>query len=150
MSSNAEFRVEGERLIVEVSGTFDPDEAVQRLEWITVACRSRQLTQVLVDCRELGGGVNFFDPLDFELLLAIVRGEFNIRGFQVRDLRRLLPHLTSSQISRMVKRLRMHRLIKKVRGTYHYYLTRPGRRVISAALQLRETCIIPALATEPA
>lgn len=93
-------------------------------------------------------GVNFFDPLDLELLLAIVRGEFNIRGFQVRDLRQLLPHLTSSQISRMIKRLRMHRLIKKVRGTYHYYLTRPGRRVISAALQLRETCIIPALATE--
>jgi len=44
----------------------------------------------------------------------------------------------------------MHRLIKKVRGTYHYYLTRPGRLVIAAALQLRDTRIIPALAAEPA
>lgn len=93
-------------------------------------------------------GLNFFDPRDLELLLAIVRGEFNIRGFQVRDLRRLLPHLSGPQISRMIKRLRMHRLVKKVRGTYRYYLTRPGRRVIAAALQLRETCIIPALATD--
>lgn len=95
-------------------------------------------------------GLNFFDPLDSQLLLAIVRGEFNIRGFQVRDLRRLLPHLTGSQISRLIKRLRMHRLLKKVHGTYRYYLTRAGRRVIAAALQLQEACIIPALATHPA
>ncbi len=55
MSSNAEFRVEGERLIVEVSGTYDIDESVQRFERIVAACRSRQLTQVLIDCRELEG-----------------------------------------------------------------------------------------------
>jgi len=79
-----------------------------------------------------------------------VRGEFNLRGFQVRDLRHLLPHLTGSQISRMIKRFRMHRLLKKVRGTYRYYLTRAGRRVIAAALQLREACIIPVLATHAA
>lgn len=95
-------------------------------------------------------GLNFFDPLDSELLLAIVRGEFNIRGFQVRDLRPLLPHLTGAQISRMIKRLRMHRLVKKVHGTYRYYLTRPGRRVIAAALQLREACVVPALAAHAA
>ena len=79
-----------------------------------------------------------------------MRGEFNLRGFQVRDLRHLLPHLTGSQISRMIKRFRMHRLLKKVRGTYRYYLTRAGRRVIAAALQLREACIIPVLATHAA
>jgi predicted MarR family transcription regulator len=45
-----------------------------------------------------------------------------------------------------VKRLRMHRLIKKVRNTYRYHLTRLGERVIAAGLQLREYCIVPALA----
>ncbi len=55
MSSNTEFRVEGERLIVEVSGTFDPDEAVQRFERITAACRSQNLTQVMIDTREVVG-----------------------------------------------------------------------------------------------
>lgn len=91
-------------------------------------------------------GLNFFDPVDTELLLAIVRGEFNLRGFAVRDLRALLPRLTGPQISRMVKRLRMHRLVKNVHGTYRYYLTRAGRRAIAAALELREACIIPTLA----
>lgn len=91
-------------------------------------------------------GLNFFDPLDTDLLLAIERGEFNLRGFQVRDLRRLPPHLTGSQISRMVKRFRTHRLLKKVHGTYRYYLTRAGRRVVAAAFHLREALLIPALA----
>jgi hypothetical protein len=107
----------------------------------------QRLSRPVRDANRSYKGLNFFDARDSELLLAIVRGEFNIRGFQVRDLRRVLPHLSSSQISRMIKRLRMHRLLKKVRGTYRYYLTRPGRRVIAAALQLREACIIPALAT---
>jgi hypothetical protein len=109
-----------------------------------------RLSRPVRDANRSYKGLNFFDPLDSQLLLAIVRGEFNIRGFQVRDLRQLLPHLTGSQISRMIKRLRMHRLLKNVRGTYRYYLTRPGRRVIAAALQLREACIVPALATDTA
>lgn len=112
--------------------------------------RLETLSKPVRDAHRSYKGINFFDPGDSELLLAIERPEFNIRGFGVRDLRPLLPHLTGSQISRMVKRLRMHRLVKNVRGTYRYYLTRPGRRAIAAALQLRETCIIPALATEAA
>jgi hypothetical protein len=109
-----------------------------------------RLSRPVHDANRSYKGLNFFDPLDSQLLLAIVRGEFNIRGFQVRDLRPLLPHLTGSQISRMIKRLRMHRLLKNVHGTYRYYLTRPGRRVIAAALHLREACIVPALATDTA
>jgi hypothetical protein len=71
-------------------------------------------------------------------------------GFQVRDLRHRLPHFSGPQLARMVKRLRMHRLVKKLRGTYRYYPTRLGRRVIAAALRLGEFCILPALAAQPA
>ena len=95
-------------------------------------------------------GLNFFAPLDRDLLLTIARGEFNLRGFQVRDLHRILSHLTGPQISRAVKRLRKHRLLKAVQGTYRYYPTRLGRRVIAAAFRLREGAIIPALAGIPA
>jgi len=95
-------------------------------------------------------GLNFFDPEDRTLFLAIARGEFNLRGFQVRDLRRLLSHLSGPQLSRAVKRLRMHRLIKPTQGSYRYYLTRLGRRVIAAALRIREGAIIPSLAAIPA
>lgn len=95
-------------------------------------------------------GLNFFDAKDSSLLLTLARGEFNLRGFQVRDLRPILNHLSGAQISRQIKRLRMHRLVKQVRGTYKYYLTRLGRRAIAAAFRLREGSVIPALAGLPA
>jgi hypothetical protein len=95
-------------------------------------------------------GLNFFDANDRALLLTLTRGEFNLRGFQVRDLRRFLEHLSGPQLSRQIRRLRMHRLVKQVRGTYKYYLTRLGRRAIAAALRLREGSVIPALAGLPA
>ena len=91
-------------------------------------------------------GINFFHEDDRTLLLTIARGEFNLRGFQVRDLRRLIPHRNGPQLSRQIKRLRMHRLVKKAAGTYRYHLTRLGRRVIAAAFHLRQTTLIPTLA----
>jgi len=69
---------------------------------------------------------------------------------QVRDLRRILTHLNAAQLSRHIERLRVHRLVKRVRGTYKYDLTRLGRRAIAAAFRLREGSIIPALAGIPA
>lgn len=95
-------------------------------------------------------GINFFDADERNLLLTIARGEFNLAGFQVRNLRRFLGHLSGPQLSRRIKRLLKHRLIKKVQGTYRYYLTRLGKRAISAAFRLREGSIIPALAGLPA
>ena len=56
-----------------------------------------------------------------------------------------MPGKTTDQISRTIKRLRKHGLIKKVRHTYKYYLTALGRRVTIAALKLREMFIIPSL-----
>ena len=59
-------------------------------------------------------GFNFFDPADEELFRALGSGEFNISGFQNKDLRRRLKEKTTGQISRLTKRLRVHGLIKKV------------------------------------
>ena len=61
---------------------------------------------------------------------------------QNKTLRRLLADKTSSQISRLLKRLRPHGLIKKVGRTYKYYLTRFGKQVITTGLMLRELVII--------
>jgi hypothetical protein len=90
--------------------------------------------------------LNFFNQVDLGLILAIARGEFRIRGFQVRDLRRHMPGFSGAQISRMIKRLRMHRLIRKIQRTYRYHLTALGARVIAAGLRTLEFGIIPALA----
>jgi hypothetical protein len=96
-------------------------------------------------------GFNLFADDDRTVLEAIVRGEFNLSGFQGRHLKDLLPGKTSSQIGRILKRLRTHGLIKKVGHTYKYYVTRLGQRIISAALNLRRMFLIPAIAeTAPA
>jgi hypothetical protein len=91
-------------------------------------------------------GFNLFDTDDENLLCSIVRGEFNISGLQNKMLRRHLPELTSSQVSRLLKRLRTHGLVKKVGHTYKYYVTVFGKEVVATALKLRELVIIPQLA----
>jgi len=90
-------------------------------------------------------GFNLFHGDDLDLFEVIIRGEFNISGFQNRNLRRYLTDKTSHQISRMLKRLRKHGLIKKIGNTYKYYLTALGRKATAIALKLREMCIIPSL-----
>ncbi len=91
-------------------------------------------------------GFNLFDPGDETLLCSIVRGEFNIRGLQNKTLRHHLPELNSGQVSRLLKRLRTHSLIKKIGRTYKYYVTAFGKEVVATALKLRELVIIPQLA----
>lgn len=90
-------------------------------------------------------GFNLFHGDDLDLFLAILRGEFNITGFRNADLQDRLPSKTSQQISALLRRLRKHRLIKKVARNYKYYLTALGRRVTAVALKLREMFIIPSL-----
>jgi hypothetical protein len=51
-----------------------------------------------------------------------------------RDLRRRLKEKTSSQISRLTKRLRLHGLIKKVGRTYKYYVTALGKQILALGL----------------
>ena len=95
-------------------------------------------------------GFNLFDAADEALLTAIARGEFNISGMKNKTLRRLLPDKNSGQMSRLLKRLRLHGLIKKVGHTYKYYLTQFGKVAITTALKLRELVIIPQLALNTA
>jgi hypothetical protein len=95
-------------------------------------------------------GFNFFDPQDEELFESLGSGEFNISGFQNKDLRRRLSGRTSAQISRIMKRLRVHGLAKKIGRTYKYYLTALGKQVIALGLKLKELYIIPALTAQPA
>jgi hypothetical protein len=91
-------------------------------------------------------GFNLFDADDEALFQSIVRGEFNISGLQNKSLRSFLPDKNSGQISRLLKRLRVHGLIKKVGHTYKYYVTQFGKDVIATGLKLRELVIIPQLA----
>ena len=84
-------------------------------------------------------GFNLFDGRDERLFEVMARGEFQIRGMDNKALRAQLPELTSGQVSRLLKRLRTHGIIKKVSRGYRYYLTALGPR-------LKNLVIIPQLA----
>lgn len=90
-------------------------------------------------------GFNLFDDDDLALFRAMLRGEFNISGFSNKALRKVLNDKKGHQVSRVLKRLRKHGLIKKIAKTYKYYLTALGRRIAAIALKLREMYIIPSL-----
>jgi hypothetical protein len=82
-------------------------------------------------------------PVEFNL----VRGEHVITGFRHLDIKRQLPRLSSSQISRHLKRLRVHGLVKRIGRHYKYYATELGRRAIITGLKLRELFVLPQLAS---
>jgi hypothetical protein len=91
-------------------------------------------------------GFNFFSNDDLEIMHAIARGEHAITGFRNVDLKRHLRRFSSGQISRHLKRLRVHGLIKRIGCRYKYYLTKLGRRAVLTGLKLRKLFVIPQLA----
>jgi len=90
-------------------------------------------------------GFNLFLSADLQGILAVLAGEHQISGLTSRRLQRLLPHWTRSQIGRLLRRLRLHGLIKKVGKTYKYYATAFGQRLLLAALKLKEHLLLPTL-----
>jgi hypothetical protein len=91
-------------------------------------------------------GFNLFSGGDQLLFETLARGEFAIAGFRNRDLRTHIPGATTAQISRCLKRLRLHGVIKKVPSTFKYYPTDLGRRIIVGTLAIKEMSVIPAIA----
>ncbi|HEY0140394.1 MAG TPA: hypothetical protein VGF48_05825 [Thermoanaerobaculia bacterium] len=80
------------------------------------------------------------------VVYILCRGEFFIHGFRNRSLRERLGRFRSSQISRLLKRLRLHGIIKKIGRTYKYYLTELGRHVAVAGLTLKNLFLVPEFA----
>lgn len=112
--------------------------------------RLNQVTQSAVEKQRHYKGFNLLAEEDASLLRLLVRGEFAISGITSRVLRALCPDKTAGQITRLLKRLRVHGLVKKVGKHYKYYLTDLGRQITTMALRLREMYVIPTLAQSPA
>lgn len=87
-------------------------------------------------------------PQDAAIFRAVMRGQFLVRGFTNRELRQSLePSATlpapdarrySSRITRLLRLLRAHGLIRKVSGTRYYRVTPKGHSTMTAALRLRD------------
>lgn len=91
-------------------------------------------------------GFNLFSDDDLKLFEVLARGEFNINGLQNKSLRKQLPTMTSSTMTRILKRLHVHGIIRKVGKTYKYYISKLGKAVITAGMAIRNMSVIPQLA----
>jgi len=90
-------------------------------------------------------GFNFFDQDDENLFRIIARGEFNIYGFRAKNIRKYLQEKSSSQISRILLRLKKHGLIRRIANSYKYYLTKLGKQIIAMGMKMKNLFIIPEL-----
>ena len=95
-------------------------------------------------------GFNLLSEEDSSFFRLLTSGDFVIAGFSNKSLRRHMSEKSSGQLTRLLRRLREHGLIKRVRKCYRYYLTDLGRHVAMMALKLREMVIIPSLAFDVA
>jgi hypothetical protein len=124
-----------------ISTIDDPSDGIRKLSKLSQPVREHQRSY---------RGFNLFDEQDDFLFRVIARGEFNIAGFQNKRLRAFLPSFSSGQISRLLKRLRTHGLIKKAGRCYKYYLTALGRQTIALGLKLKNLVIVPELSAAAA
>jgi len=92
------------------------------------------------------------DADDVALLKATSRGEFATNGFRNRDLRAILYPTTkkmteadirrqSSRVSRLLRMLRAHGVIRKVPRTHRYQVTDRGRQLTAALFAARNASI---------
>jgi DNA-binding HxlR family transcriptional regulator len=81
--------------------------------------------------------------VDKALLHALQNPKANIAGIRRGELLLELGILSPTQLSRQLRRLMDLKVIKRVTGTYRYYLTKAGRAATAAAQWLTETTLVP-------
>jgi hypothetical protein len=91
--------------------------------------------------------LNPWSEKDAALLTAVSRGEYTINGLRNRDLRRQLwvkvgtdkeERRRAAAVTRQLRLLRAHGLLRKVSGTHRYVVTDSGRKIITALLAARQ------------
>ncbi len=134
------------------------------LREILLGCNRRYLTHLsalddfsaglralgrLTKSREVDGktvkGINFFDPGDSALLHALQNPRVNIAGIRRAELLPNLEMFSPDRLSRQLRRLLDIGVIKRITGTYRYYLTKAGRAATAAAERLKQATIVPAM-----
>jgi DNA-binding HxlR family transcriptional regulator len=79
------------------------------------------------------------------LLHALQNPRVNICGVRRGDLLAELSMFSPTRLSRQLRRLLDLGVVKRIKGTYRYYLTKAGRAATAAAGRLTAAVIIPAM-----
>jgi DNA-binding HxlR family transcriptional regulator len=119
-----------------ISAFDDTTGGVKRLDRLTGEVKANERTYK---------GLDVFKGEDERILLAVADGKFNLTGITNKRLREELPDKSPGQLWRILRRLRLHGLIKKTGKTYLYYLTEFGKQVIVACLKLKNMFLVPEL-----
>ena len=86
-------------------------------------------------------------PEDARIFQVVMDARYQLKGFTNAQLRRDLwqppsedcqRRRQSGRLTRLLRLLRAHRLIRKVSGTHNYRVSDLGHRAMTAALRLRE------------
>ncbi len=96
-------------------------------------------------------GFNLLSDHTCKLFNAILHGSFKIRGFRNKDLRFLLVELGvysrnefkyinkfSAKISRLIAKLRAHKIVTKLPKTFRYRVTKCGEEIIARILMFKK------------
>ena len=114
-------------------------------EFVTPVCRATRWK------RQRVRALRPWSEPDQPLLQIISRGEFTLSGFRNRD---IVGHLypdgfasesdrpkAAARVTRLLRILRAHGIIRKIPHTHRYLLTRKGREITSAIIQTYNTPI---------
>ena len=96
-------------------------------------------------------GFNLLSTVTTKVLNAILSGEFAIRGFRNKDLRQKLKNLgwfvndsslsikkMAGKITRLIAKLRAHKIITKLNKTCRYRVTKTGEKIISRIIMFKK------------
>jgi hypothetical protein len=126
-----------ERYLAFISALDDPSDGVRRLDTLAATVKKKGRGWK---------GFNLCAAVDHATLVALARGEWALHGICNRSLRELLG-ITARQASSLLRRLRLHSILRKAPLAYRYYLTKAGQQILAAALRVRTEILIPALST---
>lgn len=96
-------------------------------------------------------GFNLLSETTTKVLNAVLSGEFAIRGFRNKDLREKLRNLgwfpeyrylsikkIAGKITRLIAKLRAHKIITKLNKTCRYRVTKTGEKIISRIIMFKK------------
>ncbi len=97
-------------------------------------------------------GLRPIEPDEVRMFSALQEGSFLLQGFRNKDIRRkLFPRAgrnaqqrkrAAGRVTRWIRLLRAHGLIRKVTGTFYYRITTRGQEIMTTSNKLRETTVL--------
>ena len=98
-------------------------------------------------------GFNVWDSHTLKLFRVIADGRYLLSGFTNKQLRKELfsentDRKTIGKTTRLLRKLRVHKIIRKVPHSQKYFVTNKGRRIINALIEMKDEYYPKAMADQ--